>query len=349
VSQSLTDAFEAGPTNEGFRLFGQALHVVEDLYAHSNFIELTLIRLGYSRVFPWVGINSELTVHGDRRYPLVTGVFGYVDAMVSVLSSIGEAFAPPVACESKVFSKSSVEVVTLLLNALASASAMEGLLVPLIEPFHANKDAIGKDLTDFGKTLCDAGEASKTWIKRKLGAVLRGTLSQLALFEIDFIKDVPTSDRTNPSHSMLAKDHPDHPLHAIAAACARTAAARVGLAMRDAWLGKAPWASPEMPSPVDEAIRIATGFFVHPNDILLPSGNPCADLVLIIDAFAKANPGIVSRLDVAGAVDTFRKHSEDERNELSMRADDMIDHDTEGADRALALMPDLDPKIWTTG
>jgi hypothetical protein len=32
----------------------------------------------------------------------------------------------------------SSEVVTLLLNALASASAMEGLLLPLIEPFHAN-------------------------------------------------------------------------------------------------------------------------------------------------------------------------------------------------------------------
>jgi hypothetical protein len=323
--------------------------VVEDLYAHSNFIELTLIRLGHSLVFPWVGINSELTVHGNRRFPLVTGVFGYVDAMVSLLSSIGEAFAPPVACEGKVFSKSSVEVLTLLLNALASSSAMEGLLVPSIEPLQVNKDAIGKDLTDFSKTLCDASEASKSWIKRKLGAVLRATLSQLALFESGFIKDIPTSDRTNPTHSMLAKDHPDHPLHVIAAICARTAVARVGLAMRDAWLAKAPWAGAGMPSSVDEVIRLATGFFVHPNDILLPSGDPCADLVLMIDAFAKANPGVVSRLDVVGAVDTFRKHSEEERKELSLRADDMIDHDEEGADRALALMPELDPKIWSVG
>jgi hypothetical protein len=349
VGQSLTAAFAAGPTSEGFRLFGQALHVVEDLYAHSNFIELTLIRLGHFHVFPWVGINSELTVHGDRRFPLVTGVFGYVDAMVSLLSSIGEAFAPTVACEGKVFSKTSVEVITLLLNTLANSSAMEGLLVPLIEPLHVNKDAIGKDLTDFSKALCDASEVSKSWIKRKLGAVLRATLGQLALFEIGFIKDIPTSGRTNPTHSMLAKDHPDHPLHAIAAACARTAAARVGLAMRDAWLARAPWASAGTPSPVDEAIRVATGFFIHPNDILLPSNDPCADLVLMIDAFAKANPGVISRLDAAGAVDTFRKHSEEERNELSLRADDMIDHDEEGADRSLALMPDLDPEIWSAG
>jgi hypothetical protein len=349
VRQSLVGAFAAGPSSEGFRLFGQALHVVEDLYAHSNFIELTLIHLGHSLVFPWVGVNSALTVRGDQRFPLVTGVFGYIDAMVSLLSSIGEAFAPPVVCEGKVFSKTSVEVLTLLLNALANSSAMEGLLVPLIEPLQVNKDAIGKDFTDFSKALCDASETSKSWIKRKLGAVLRAILRQLALFEIDFIKDIPTSDRTNPTHSMLAKDHPDHPLHAIAAACACTAAARIGLAMRNAWLAKMPWSSSGMPSPVDEAIRVATGFFIHPNDILLPSSDPCADLVLMIDAFARANPGVMSRLDVIGAVNTFRKHSEEERKELSLRADEMIEHDEDGANRALALLPDLDPKIWTTG
>jgi peptidoglycan hydrolase-like protein with peptidoglycan-binding domain len=349
VAESLRGAVAAGLTDEGFRLLGQALHVVEDIYAHSNFVELTLIRLGHSLVFPWVGLNSEVIVRGDRRFPLVTGVFGYVDAMVSVLSSIGEAFAPPIACEGQVFSKTSVEVVTLLLNALANSSAMEGLLVPSIETLLVNKDAIGKDLTDFSKALCDASEASKGWIKRKLGAVLRATLRQLALFEGDFIKDIATSGRTNPTHSMLAKDHPDHPLHAVAAACARAAVASVGLAMRNAWLRRAPWTTPDEPSPIDDVIRVANGFFIHPNDIPLVSGDARADLVVKIDTFAKANPGVVSHLDIPGSLGTFHKHSEEERAKLSLRADDMIDHDEAGADRALALLPDLDPKIWTTG
>jgi hypothetical protein len=169
------------------------------------------------------------------------------------------------------------------------------------------------------------------------------------LFEGDFIKDIATSGRTNPTHSMLAKDHPDHPLHAVAAACARAAVASVGLAMRNAWLRRAPWTTPDEPSPIDDVIRVANGFFIHPNDIPLVSGDARADLVVKIDTFAKANPGVVSHLDIPGSLGTFHKHSEEERAKLSLRADDMIDHDEAGADRALALLPDLDPKIWTTG
>ncbi len=335
VSSSLTRALAAGLTPEGLRLLGQSLHTIEDLYAHSNFVELTLIRLGHRLVFPWVGLKSELVVHGDTRYPMVTGVFGFVDSLVSGLSSIGENLGPRLSCQGKVFSKQSVEALSLVLNALADAHS-DDEMIPMGEPIQVNQDILGAQLTDFSKWLCEASEGAKTWLKRKLGAVLKATLGELAIFESGFIQDIPNTGRTDPTHSMLSKDHPDHPLHPIAAACAKSAVAAVGLAMRDAWMG--------LRTPAD-AIAVATRFFIHPNDIPLVPGDPRADLVNQIDAFAKANPGVVAKLDAVGAYDTFRKHSDEERKELSMRADEMIDHDDESARRALALLPGLDPHI----
>jgi len=77
-----TDLFEA------FRCLGQALHCLEDFGAHSNYVELSLIELGYDNVFPHVGLNTKINLHGKQIYPLVTGTFGGVDFLHSV---IGEA------------------------------------------------------------------------------------------------------------------------------------------------------------------------------------------------------------------------------------------------------------------
>ena len=43
--------------NRAFRLLGNALHVLEDFFAHTNFVELSLIKLGIS-VYPWVDIQD---------------------------------------------------------------------------------------------------------------------------------------------------------------------------------------------------------------------------------------------------------------------------------------------------
>jgi len=73
---------------EAFRSLGQALHCLEDFGAHSNYVELCLIELGHHQVFPHVGTNTRINLHGKSVYPLVTGTFGGVDFLHSV---IGEA------------------------------------------------------------------------------------------------------------------------------------------------------------------------------------------------------------------------------------------------------------------
>jgi Heterokaryon incompatibility protein Het-C len=73
---------------EALRCLGQALHTLEDFGAHTNYVELSLRELGYHNVFTHTGTQTEMTVRGKRIYPLVTGTFGGVDFLHSVL---GEA------------------------------------------------------------------------------------------------------------------------------------------------------------------------------------------------------------------------------------------------------------------
>lgn len=73
---------------EALRCLGQALHTLEDFSAHSNYCELALRELGFDNVFPHTGVDSAIELQGRRVYPIVTGTFGMVDFLHSV---IGEA------------------------------------------------------------------------------------------------------------------------------------------------------------------------------------------------------------------------------------------------------------------
>ena len=77
---------------EALRCLGQALHCMEDFSAHSNYCELALIELGHQGVFPHCGTSSQINLHGKRVYPLVTGTFGAVDFLHSVLGEATDHF-----------------------------------------------------------------------------------------------------------------------------------------------------------------------------------------------------------------------------------------------------------------
>ncbi|ROT43311.1 Het-C-domain-containing protein [Sodiomyces alkalinus F11] len=75
---------------EALRCLGQALHTLEDFPAHSNYCELALRELGYHDVFPHCGVDSEIDLQGKRVYPLVTGTFGGVDFLHSVIGEVND-------------------------------------------------------------------------------------------------------------------------------------------------------------------------------------------------------------------------------------------------------------------
>ncbi|KAK5997148.1 hypothetical protein PT974_02501 [Cladobotryum mycophilum] len=77
---------------EALRCLGQALHCMEDFSAHSNYCELALRELGYRNVFTHCGSQSEVRVRGKSIYPLVTGTFGGVDFLHSVIGEANDHF-----------------------------------------------------------------------------------------------------------------------------------------------------------------------------------------------------------------------------------------------------------------
>ncbi|KAK6073600.1 heterokaryon incompatibility protein Het-C [Seiridium cupressi] len=77
---------------EALRCLGQTLHCMEDFSAHSNYCELALRELGYHDVFAHCGTQSEINLNGKRVYPLVTGTFGGVDFLHSVIGEANDHF-----------------------------------------------------------------------------------------------------------------------------------------------------------------------------------------------------------------------------------------------------------------
>jgi len=75
---------------EAFRLMGTGLHCIEDYSAHSNYTELALIELGETDVFPHVGHSTMVNIHGRQIWPVVTGTFGGVDFLHSVLGEFSD-------------------------------------------------------------------------------------------------------------------------------------------------------------------------------------------------------------------------------------------------------------------
>ena len=66
---------------------------MEDFGAHTNYTELVLREIGYRDVFPHTGTATEINLRGNRVFPLVTGTFGMVDFLHSVIGEATDHFA----------------------------------------------------------------------------------------------------------------------------------------------------------------------------------------------------------------------------------------------------------------
>ncbi|KAK5171307.1 uncharacterized protein LTR77_004451 [Saxophila tyrrhenica] len=77
---------------EALRLLGTASHCLEDYAAHSNYCELALIEMGERNVFPHVGRRTQMQLRGARQpvFPIVTGTFGGVDFLHSVMGELSD-------------------------------------------------------------------------------------------------------------------------------------------------------------------------------------------------------------------------------------------------------------------
>ena len=77
---------------EALRLLGTGCHCLEDFSAHSNYTELALIELGERGVFPHVGRGTQIDLPETRQsvFPIITGTFGGVDFLHSVMGEFSD-------------------------------------------------------------------------------------------------------------------------------------------------------------------------------------------------------------------------------------------------------------------
>ena len=119
---------------EALRCLGQGLHCLEDFGAHTNYTELALRELGFHNIFPHTGQNTEMNIQGRRVYPLVTGTFGGVDFLHSVLGEAGDHVAqtevaqPEIDQMKKNMEGATQESATRGLDAESQASGLTDLL-----------------------------------------------------------------------------------------------------------------------------------------------------------------------------------------------------------------------------
>lgn len=164
---------------EALRCLGQALHCMEDFSAHSNYCELALREMGYHNVFPHCGTSSEINLRGKRVYPIVTGTFGGVDFLHSVL---GEA--------TDHFTQSEVDEVDIALkNAQAQGASAGG----------ASRDGPTGERGLFGLSLSSSGRAGNDFISSISG--LPGIGSAFAAEARNLQQSSADQERTNNERS----------------------------------------------------------------------------------------------------------------------------------------------------
>ncbi|KAH8793133.1 heterokaryon incompatibility protein Het-C-domain-containing protein [Hyaloscypha finlandica] len=122
---------------EALRLLGTGLHCLEDYSAHSNYSELALIEMGERDVFPHVGRQTQIRLPGAQHpvYPVITGTFGGVDFLHSVMGEFDDK-----ATQSEIQNLEG----TMQNSGQANTSVLQELLSSVPEGLFGDKDQAGK-------------------------------------------------------------------------------------------------------------------------------------------------------------------------------------------------------------
>lgn len=291
MSADLNVAAQAGPSStDGLRALGAALHILEDFFAHSNFVELSLIKLGHTDVLPW---TSE--VECKHRLPLVTGSFGGSDIIASLAVPLGKILFPT---DQKPFEALQPgaryerdQIIQILLSEHPDERLLQGY-----EDFLTARDGwaqlpFSEQVERFYAFVATPGRL----LGNAVGGVMQGLMTVLGN-SIDDMQtglgdDPNTNGSSDPSHSQLAKDHAEHPLHDLAALLARHAVLQVGKAVLGQWHDAEATGHPS---------QVAAQFFTHAMDTDWQD--------TLVGKWAEANPEQVRRAALKSELDQVQRH-----------------------------------------
>lgn len=295
----LRAACRLGDNVRGRRRLGQGLHVLEDFYAHSNFCELALREVGVA-VYPWTGPGGL----PGGLYPVVTGMFGGLDTAASMILGIGEILGHPAAmCMTLAeLRRNGTGAIIQQTRAAMTPLRIVCILAADIEPsIGAQARAAVAEIERLAPTspvaawaACNTIGHISHWLKTLFGFFAHQAGAIIDEAETMFLD---STSSTNPTHSQLAKDHDDHPLHVLAAHCARKAVFYVGQAVRRAW---------NHTGSADEVVQIARSFFIHPHHIQGPSLGHLHEMKDMIRTWSQRHRSEIEALPSEGDIDELR-------------------------------------------
>ena len=239
----------------GLRAFGSALHVLEDFFAHSNFVELALIKNGNGDVLPWTS-----PARCRAGLPLVTGMFGSTDVLASLAGPLGKILF-------------SVDDVAYMPIKAGDRSPREQVLLILLEEHHnpryleifqeflTIRDSwVGLPAAEFIQRCANYLIGAAAVPGNAVAIVMKDVLTLFGEsvddWQTRYGQDPHDNGSTDPTHSQLAKDHGEHPLHLIAGSLATHAVKEVATHMISHW--KSGFGA--------DPVRVARAYFKHPHD-----------------------------------------------------------------------------------
>lgn len=288
MQRQLGLACQLGKSAKGLVHLGSALHVLEDFFAHTNFVELALRKLGRDSVVTWVPERKDL-----KEMPVTTGQFTTDDMMFSLAYKMADLMLPAsqtgdrmtkVHYEGLELSDWVVWAVLHDNGRTWMAKVYRGYCQAMYKVADTAKDVVPDVIkAGYEQARVMAYGILAAAIKKQAGSRIR----QPQVEHYDFEKSI------DPTHTMVAKDANDHPLHDLAGSLARKAVLDVGRCVADAWEGKAL---------VEKVIACATKYFSHPHDTTLFDKD--------IAAWAAANPGQIRKAsDQTAALERAREHN----------------------------------------
>lgn len=335
LKEQLLLARKYGKTERGLRHLGAALHVLEDYFAHSNFIEIALIKNGYVTVYPWVTLDDETMKIEDGKVkackiPVVTGSFGFADTIASVAPILEEKLFPMEIDEyEQLKSGDRTFFDVLALKVLENLSSKQSAL-----PSEKQERYLGLTIPDILNMYNTYLEIRDYWTKQAENkyygwffVLTQAGMHYLSeslsfhwnvLFNI-LLRSLEAGIReeqarlndygTDPTHTQIAKDPVDHPLNPLAGTLATLAVEDVAKKMLQSWNGT--YRIDDLISYIDKT------YFVHPcktNWQDIPLGNWALQNK---EAVAKAESKTIWHHHeevIKKNLDEFRKTIEDIKN-----------------------------------
>jgi hypothetical protein len=251
MQRQLRMACQLGKTPEGLMHLGFALHVLEDFFAHSNFVELALRKSGRDAVVTWVPEREELS-----EMPITTGQFTDQDVKFSLAYKLADLLLPASQTGQRLnkIYYDGLELSDWVFWAVLNDSGRTIVAATYkcyCQIMYKADEFLGGFVPE---AVTKFIEQARSWVHGVLAAAIKdqagSRVRQPQIDGYDFAKSI------DPTHTMLAKDANDHPLHDLAGSLARKAVLSVGGCVADAWEGK---------GSANKAIACASKYFAHPS------------------------------------------------------------------------------------